>query len=136
MHRAADARLRIPIRDGLRSLNIAVAVAMVAGEASGDQHRLARTRAGQPEAVEEDLHLGVPVDQGERLAILQALELQGSSQLVHVDRGVEVLRGDLVEGLEVLLVPGVHDEKIEPSQFLRRSFGQIAGVSFVSEVTG
>jgi tRNA (cytidine/uridine-2'-O-)-methyltransferase len=33
VHQAADARLRIPIREGLRSLNIAVAVAMVAGEA-------------------------------------------------------------------------------------------------------
>ena len=33
VHKAADARLRIPIREGLRSLNIAVAVAMVAGEA-------------------------------------------------------------------------------------------------------
>jgi tRNA (cytidine/uridine-2'-O-)-methyltransferase len=30
---AADVRLRIPIREGFRSLNIAVAVAMVAGEA-------------------------------------------------------------------------------------------------------
>ena len=30
---AADARLRIPIRAGLRSLNVAVAVAMAAGEA-------------------------------------------------------------------------------------------------------
>jgi tRNA (cytidine/uridine-2'-O-)-methyltransferase len=33
VHRAADVRLRIPIREGLRSLNIAMAVAMVAGEA-------------------------------------------------------------------------------------------------------
>jgi tRNA (cytidine/uridine-2'-O-)-methyltransferase len=33
VHNAADARLLIPIRAGLRSLNIAVAVAMVAGEA-------------------------------------------------------------------------------------------------------
>lgn len=33
VHRAADVRLRIPIRAGLRSLNIAVAAAMVAGEA-------------------------------------------------------------------------------------------------------
>lgn len=33
VHQAADFRLRIPIRAGLRSLNIAVAVAMVAGEA-------------------------------------------------------------------------------------------------------
>ena len=29
----ADARLRIPIREGLRSLNVAVAAAMVLGEA-------------------------------------------------------------------------------------------------------
>ena len=33
VHRAADVRLSIPLREGLRSLNIAVAVAMVAGEA-------------------------------------------------------------------------------------------------------
>ena len=33
VHQAADARLRVPIRPGLRSLNIAMAVAMVAGEA-------------------------------------------------------------------------------------------------------
>jgi tRNA (cytidine/uridine-2'-O-)-methyltransferase len=32
-HRAADARLRIPVRAGLRSLNVAVAAAMVLGEA-------------------------------------------------------------------------------------------------------
>jgi tRNA (cytidine/uridine-2'-O-)-methyltransferase len=33
VHKAADARLCIPMREGFRSLNIAVAVAMVAGEA-------------------------------------------------------------------------------------------------------
>jgi tRNA (cytidine/uridine-2'-O-)-methyltransferase len=33
VHRAADTRLRIPIRPGLRSLNVAMAAAMVAGEA-------------------------------------------------------------------------------------------------------
>lgn len=33
VHKAADFRLHIPMREGLRSLNIAVAVAMVAGEA-------------------------------------------------------------------------------------------------------
>jgi tRNA (cytidine/uridine-2'-O-)-methyltransferase len=33
VHKAADTRLRVPIREGLRSLNIAMAVAMVAGEA-------------------------------------------------------------------------------------------------------
>lgn len=33
VHRAADMRLRVPIREGLRSLNIAVAAAMVLGEA-------------------------------------------------------------------------------------------------------
>jgi tRNA (cytidine/uridine-2'-O-)-methyltransferase len=32
VHKAADTRLRVPICDGFRSLNIAVAVAMVAGE--------------------------------------------------------------------------------------------------------
>jgi tRNA (cytidine/uridine-2'-O-)-methyltransferase len=33
VHAAADMRLRIPIADGLRSLNVAMAVALVAGEA-------------------------------------------------------------------------------------------------------
>jgi tRNA (cytidine/uridine-2'-O-)-methyltransferase len=33
VHDAADARLRIPIRAGMRSLNVAVAAAMAAGEA-------------------------------------------------------------------------------------------------------
>ncbi len=33
VHQAADARLTIPIRPGLRSLNLAVAAAMVVGEA-------------------------------------------------------------------------------------------------------
>src|SRR5215475_13101661 len=33
VHRAADARLVIPMRPGLRSLNVAVAAAIVAGEA-------------------------------------------------------------------------------------------------------
>jgi tRNA (cytidine/uridine-2'-O-)-methyltransferase len=33
VHQAADIRLRIPVAEGLRSLNIAVSVAMVAGEA-------------------------------------------------------------------------------------------------------
>jgi tRNA (cytidine/uridine-2'-O-)-methyltransferase len=33
VHDAADARLRIPIREGLRSLNVAVAAAMAVGEA-------------------------------------------------------------------------------------------------------
>jgi tRNA (cytidine/uridine-2'-O-)-methyltransferase len=46
VHQAADARLRIPIRPGLRSLNVAVAAAMALGEAlrqtdRGDQtHRV------------------------------------------------------------------------------------------------
>lgn len=33
VHQAADARLRIPLRAGLRSLNVALAAAMVVGEA-------------------------------------------------------------------------------------------------------
>ena len=33
VHGAADVRLRVPIREGLRSLNVAMAAAMVAGEA-------------------------------------------------------------------------------------------------------
>jgi tRNA (cytidine/uridine-2'-O-)-methyltransferase len=33
VHQAADVRLRIPMREGMRSLNVAMAAAMVAGEA-------------------------------------------------------------------------------------------------------
>ena len=33
VHKAADARLRVPMREGMRSLNVAMVVAMVAGEA-------------------------------------------------------------------------------------------------------
>jgi tRNA (cytidine/uridine-2'-O-)-methyltransferase len=33
VHRAADARLKIPMRPGLRSINVALATAMVLGEA-------------------------------------------------------------------------------------------------------
>lgn len=33
VHEAADARIKVPMRAGLRSLNVAVAVAMVVGEA-------------------------------------------------------------------------------------------------------
>ena len=33
VHQAVDARLTIPLRPGLRSLNVAVAAAMAAGEA-------------------------------------------------------------------------------------------------------
>jgi tRNA (cytidine/uridine-2'-O-)-methyltransferase len=33
VHRAADARLVIPLREGMRSLNVAMSVAMAAGEA-------------------------------------------------------------------------------------------------------
>ncbi len=40
VHAAADSSLRIPIRDGLRSLNIAVALSMVLGEALRQTGRL------------------------------------------------------------------------------------------------
>jgi tRNA (cytidine/uridine-2'-O-)-methyltransferase len=33
VHRAADARIRVPLRPGLRSLNVAIAAALVLGEA-------------------------------------------------------------------------------------------------------
>jgi tRNA (cytidine/uridine-2'-O-)-methyltransferase len=33
VHEAADARLVIPMREGLRSLNVAIVAAMAAGEA-------------------------------------------------------------------------------------------------------
>jgi len=43
VHRAADVRLRIPIRTGLRSLNVAIATAMVVGEAL---RQIGRLRSG------------------------------------------------------------------------------------------
>jgi len=42
VHEAADVRLSIPLREGMRSLNIAMAVAMVAGEALRQTGSLAR----------------------------------------------------------------------------------------------
>ena len=39
VHRAADARLLIPLRPGLRSLNVAMAGAMVLGEALRQTHK-------------------------------------------------------------------------------------------------
>ncbi len=43
VHAAADARLRIPMRPGLRSLNVAVAAAMVLGEALRQLGRFEQT---------------------------------------------------------------------------------------------
>ena len=42
VHDAADARLKIPIREGLRSLNVAVAAAMAVGEALRQTGSMAR----------------------------------------------------------------------------------------------
>ena len=42
VHERADVRLRIPMQSGMRSLNIAVAAAMVAGEALRQTRNLAR----------------------------------------------------------------------------------------------
>jgi tRNA (cytidine/uridine-2'-O-)-methyltransferase len=42
VHQAADARLRIPMRPGLRSINVAMAAAMVLGEAMRQTGGLAR----------------------------------------------------------------------------------------------
>jgi tRNA (cytidine/uridine-2'-O-)-methyltransferase len=43
VHRAADARLLIPMREGLRALNVAMTVAMAAGEAMRQMGRSATT---------------------------------------------------------------------------------------------
>jgi len=40
VHRAADARLRVPLRPGARSLNVALAAAIVLGEALRQTHLL------------------------------------------------------------------------------------------------
>jgi tRNA (cytidine/uridine-2'-O-)-methyltransferase len=42
VHERADVRLRIPMQSGMRSLNIAVAAAMVAGEALRQTRDFAR----------------------------------------------------------------------------------------------
>jgi len=42
VHKAADARLRIPMRPGMRSLNVAMAAAIVASEALRQTKRLPR----------------------------------------------------------------------------------------------
>ncbi len=46
VHGAADVRLRIPLREGLRSLNVAMACAMAVGEA---QRQIALVPAGAPQ---------------------------------------------------------------------------------------
>jgi tRNA (cytidine/uridine-2'-O-)-methyltransferase len=46
VHQAADARLRIPLRPGLRSLNVALTAAMVAGEALRQAGRLENMSEG------------------------------------------------------------------------------------------
>ncbi len=46
VHAAADARLRIPIRAGLRSLNVALAAAMILGEALRQTNGFPATSAG------------------------------------------------------------------------------------------
>ena len=38
VHNAADARIRIPMRPGLRSINVAVAAAMIIGEGLRQTH--------------------------------------------------------------------------------------------------
>ena len=40
VHRSADARILVPMREGLRSLNVALAAAMIAGEALRQTGRL------------------------------------------------------------------------------------------------
>src|ERR1700688_1938226 len=47
VHQAADARLVIPMRPGLRSLNVAVAAAMAAGEALRQSGGMATTRSSK-----------------------------------------------------------------------------------------
>jgi tRNA (cytidine/uridine-2'-O-)-methyltransferase len=48
VHQAAQARLRIPLRPGLRSLNVAVAAAMVIGEALRQTNGFPETRHLSP----------------------------------------------------------------------------------------
>ena len=48
VHAAADARLIIPMRTGMRSLNVAVAAAMVLGEALRQTNGFMRPRSDEP----------------------------------------------------------------------------------------
>ena len=48
VHRSADARLRVPMRAGLRSLNVAVAAAMVLGEALRQTHGFSAAAPPRP----------------------------------------------------------------------------------------
>jgi tRNA (cytidine/uridine-2'-O-)-methyltransferase len=50
VHKAADARLVIPMRPGLRSLNVAVAAAMAAGEALRQTGGMANSRPPQDDS--------------------------------------------------------------------------------------
>ena len=53
VHKAANARLCIPMREGLRSLNVAMAVAMAAGEAMRQVGLFSRAGAARSEPVPE-----------------------------------------------------------------------------------
>jgi Predicted rRNA methylase (SpoU class) len=53
VHQAADARLRVPMRAGMRSLNVAIAAAMVLGEALRQTGRLAGNAGRNPADGEE-----------------------------------------------------------------------------------
>jgi tRNA (cytidine/uridine-2'-O-)-methyltransferase len=50
VHAAADIRLKVPMRPGLRSLNVAMTAAMVAGEAMRQDSALLRSLLAQPSA--------------------------------------------------------------------------------------
>jgi tRNA (cytidine/uridine-2'-O-)-methyltransferase len=54
VHAAADARVRIPMFAGMRSLNIAVAAAMVLGEALRQNEMLGTQTAGAPHPAGDD----------------------------------------------------------------------------------
>jgi tRNA (cytidine/uridine-2'-O-)-methyltransferase len=48
VHASADARIRVPMREGLRSLNVALAAAMIAGEALRQMALLPRLAESAP----------------------------------------------------------------------------------------
>jgi tRNA (cytidine/uridine-2'-O-)-methyltransferase len=48
VHASADARIRVPMREGLRSLNVALAAAMIAGEALRQTALLPRLAESAP----------------------------------------------------------------------------------------
>ena len=94
VHEAADFRLRIPLREGLRSLNIAVAVAMVRQMAADYAREKIRFNALCPGFVDTPFNAGFERQMGGRSALESyirqlAVELGRRGQSATVQRRLE-----------------------------------------------